>query len=230
MIDMEQELDDYAVVAAPMLYMFRAGFEEKVRRFVEKGGHFILTYWSGIVDETDLCFLGGTPHGLMAVMGLRSTEIDGLYDGESNVGNPVQGNPLHLVSSYRCTNLCDLVKPSTAEVLMTYGEDFYAGMPALTRNSYGEGQAYYVCADFEQGFYDELYRKITADADVKRVITHIPNGVEVTTRKTQDAEYVFVQNFNRMPVEIKLPTDTYQVWMGNYDGIIEKFGTVILKK
>ena len=113
---------------------------------------------------------------------------------------------------------------------MTYGEDFYAGMPALTRNGYGEGQAYYVCADFEQSFYDELYRKITADAGVKRVITHIPNGVEVTTRKTQDAEYVFVQNFNRMPVEMKLPTDSYQVWLGNYDGTIEKFGTVILKK
>ncbi len=38
MIDMEQELEDYKVVAAPMLYMFRAGFWEKVQRFVEKGG------------------------------------------------------------------------------------------------------------------------------------------------------------------------------------------------
>ena len=64
--------------------MFRAGFEEKVRKYVENGGSFILTYWSGIVDSTDLCFLEGTPHGLMDVMGLRSTEIDGLYDGEYN--------------------------------------------------------------------------------------------------------------------------------------------------
>ena len=43
-------------------------------------------------------------------------------------------------------------------------------------------------------------------------------------------EYVFVQNFNREPVEIKLPLEKYQVWMGNYDGTIERFGTVILKK
>ena len=229
-IDMEQEMDDYAVVAAPMLYMFRAGYEEKVRRFVENGGKFILTYWSGIVDETDLCFLGGTPHGLMDVMGLRSTEIDGLYDGESNVAVPASGNSLHMTKPYRCTNLCDLVKTSSAETLMTYGEDFYAGMPALTCNDYGQGQAYYVCADFEQGFYDELYRKIAAAAGVERVITHIPNGVEVTTRRSEDAEYVFVQNFNREPVEIKLPLEKYQVWMGNYDGTIGRFGTVILKK
>ena len=229
-IDMEQEMDDYAVVAAPMLYMFRAGYEEKVRRFVENGGKFILTYWSGIVDETDLCFLGGTPHGLMDVMGLRSTEIDGLYDGESNVAVPASGNSLHMTKPYRCTNLCDLVKTSSAEILMTYGEDFYAGMPALTCNDYGQGQAYYVCADFEQGFYDELYRKIAAAAGVERVITHIPNGVEVTTRRSEDAEYVFAQNFNREPVEIKLPLEKYQVWMGNYDGTIGRFGTVILKK
>lgn len=229
-VDMEQELDGYAVVAAPMLYMFRAGYEEKVHRFVENGGKFILTYWSGIVDDTDLCFLGGTPHGLMDVMGLRSTEIDGLYDGESNVAVPASGNSLHMTKPYRCTNLCDLVKTSSAEILMTYGEDFYAGMPALTCNDYGQGQAYYVCADFEQGFYDELYRKIAAAAGVERVITHIPNGVEVTTRRSEDAEYVFVQNFNREPVEIKLPTSEYQVWMGNYDGTIDRFGTVILKK
>ena len=61
MIDMEQDLDGYKVVAAPMLYMFREGFEEKVRKYVENGGTFILTYWSGIVDSTDLCFLEGTP-------------------------------------------------------------------------------------------------------------------------------------------------------------------------
>lgn len=230
MIDMEQELEDYKVVAAPMLYMFRAGFWEKVQRFVEKGGRFILTYWSGIVDETELCFLGGTPYGLMDVMGLRSTEIDGLYEGESNVGIPVQGNSMHMTSSYTCKNLCDLVRPSAAEVILTYGEDFYAGMPALTKNSFGKGYAYYVCADFEQGFYDEIYRKIAAEAGIKRIIRHIPKGVEVSTRQTDKAEYVFVQNFNREPVEIQLPTDEYHVWTGSYDGTIGGFGTVVLKK
>ena len=61
--------DRYKIVVAPMLYMFRAGFEEKVRKFVENGGTFIMTYWSGVVDENDLCVLGGTPGGLMDVMG-----------------------------------------------------------------------------------------------------------------------------------------------------------------
>ena len=229
MIDMEQDLDGYKVVAAPMLYMFREGFEEKIRKYVENGGTFILTYWSGIVDSTDLCFLEGTPHGLMDVMGLRSTEIDGLYDGEYNRGVPVRGNELCLTKTYTCNHLCELVKTSTAQPLMTYETDFYAGMPALTVNLFGKGKAYHVCADFEQGFYDEVYRKIVKEAGVKRVVAHIPEGVEVSVRRNQDTDYVFVQNFNRQPVEVKLPVEQYPVWLGKYDGTIDRFGTVVLK-
>lgn len=228
LIDMEQELDGYAVVAAPMLYMFRAGFEEKVRKFVEQGGKFILTYWSGIADETDLCFLGGTPHGLMDVMGLRHTEIDGLYDWERNSATPERGNSLALTESYTCKNLCDLVKPSTAEILMRYESDFYAGLPALTKNSFGAGEAYYICADFEQAFYDDLYRKIAGSAGVCGPVSHIPSGVEVTTRENDSAKFVFIQNFNRHDVAMELPAG--DILLGEYDGNIKSFGTVILKQ
>ena len=229
-IDMEQDLDDYAVVAAPMLYMFRDHFEEKLRRFVEAGGQLILTYWSGIVDEDDLCYLGGTPYGLMDVMGLRSTEMDALYDWENNEAVPVLGNSLMMEQSWNCSNLCDLVQVSTAEVLMTYGKDFYQGWPAFTANSYGMGKAYYVCADFEQGFYDEAYAGIVEKAGLERVIAEIPAGVEVTARYGEKCRYVFVQNFNRHAVRVELPLDRMEVLEGTYDGMIGSFETVVLKE
>lgn len=229
-IDETQGLSDYQIVAAPVVYLQREGWVEKVRQFVAGGGTFLATYWSGIVDETDLCFLGGTPHGLLDVMGLRSMEIDGLYDGEWNEGVPVPQNRLHLTRTYRCSNLCELVKPSTAEVLMTYGKDFYAGMPALTENQYGAGKAYQICAGFEQGLYDELCGKLAEEAGVTSVVKEIPDGVEVTTREKNGIRYVFVQNFNRNAVEIKLPVEQYPVWNGQYDGTIGSWETVVLKE
>ena len=96
---MEQSLDSYKLVVAPMLYMFRAGIEIKLRSFVENGGILIMTYWSGIVNETDLCYLEGTPHGLLDVLGLRSKEIDGLYEWEENLLIPVTENSLQLNTS-----------------------------------------------------------------------------------------------------------------------------------
>lgn len=229
-IDMEQELQDYQIVVAPMLYLFRNNFEEKVRDFVSKGGQFVLTYWSGIVDETDLCFLGGTPHGLMDVMGISSTEIDALYDWEENTGIPVEGNSLGLEKSWKCKNLCDLVEVSTAEVLAVYEDDFYQGLPTVTRNSFGAGTSYYVCADFEQGFYDELLKKIVKEAKIETLLKEIPEGVEVSSRAGDSGRYLFVQNFNRYPVSIILPTDKMSILEGEYDGTIASFGTVVLKE
>ena len=229
-IDETRSLNGYRVVAAPMVYLLREGWTEKVRNFVENGGIFLLTYWSGIVDETDLCYLGGTPHDLMDVMGFRSMEIDGLYDGEWNEGIPEPENPLHLERAYRCSHLCELVKLSTAKALMTYGKDFYEGMPALTRNVYGKGKAYAVCADFEQGLYDEVCRKLAEEAGVERIVEEVPEGVEVTMREQKDGtRYVFVQNFNREAVTIQLPTKRYPVWQGTYDGTIGSWSTIVLK-
>ena len=230
-IDMEQNLDEYSIVAIPMCYMFRCGFEDKVRKFVKNGGTAIMTYWSGIVDDTDLCHLGGTPHALMDVFGLRSTEIDALYDWESNEMIPVGDNSLGIKKQWQCKNLCDLVEVSTAEVLGTYKSDFYKNMPAFTKNNYGTGQAYYVCADFEQGFYDEAYENIIKGLNIVRPVDNIPNGVEVTTRYSEEYEYIFVQNFNTQPVEIILDTQNAQIIFGNHvDNSIEGFGTIILKR
>ena len=166
----------------------------------------------------------------MDVMGFRSMEIDGLYDGEWNEGIPEPENPLHLERAYRCSHLCELVQPSTAEVLMTYGKDFYDGMPAMTRNVYGKGKAYAVCADFEQGLYDEVCRKLAEEAGVERIVEEVPEGVEVTMREQKDGtRYVFVQNFNREAVAVKLPIERYPVWQGTYDGTIGSWKTIVLK-
>ena len=159
-INMEQSLDSYKLVVAPMLYMFRSGIETKLRTFVENGGILIMTYWSGIVNETDLCYLEGTPHSLLDVFGLRSKEIDGLYEWEENSLIPIPENSLQLHTSYKCKNLCDLVQLNGATPLMNYGSDFYQGTPALTVNQYGKGYAYYICADAEEPFYHDLYAKI----------------------------------------------------------------------
>lgn len=48
LIDETRSLDGYRVVAAPMVYLLREGWTEKVRNFVKNGGIFLLTYWSAL--------------------------------------------------------------------------------------------------------------------------------------------------------------------------------------
>lgn len=230
LVDMTGDLTDYKILAAPMCYMFRNGFEEKVRKFVKNGGIFVATYWSGIVDDTDRCFLGGVPHGLMDVLGIRSMEIDGLYDWEKNSLIPVSDNLLGLDRTYTCKYLCDLVELRGAEAVMTYGDDFYAGYPALTVNAYGDGQAWYVAADAEKEFQVEFLRRIAEKAGIScGVEGEIPEGLEITTRKNSEATYYIYQNWGSQTVEIPLPKGEIQTLYGETEKGLEPYGLAVLK-
>jgi beta-galactosidase len=81
-INMEQDLTGYSLVVAPMLYMVKPGVAERLSEWVEDGGRLVLTYWSGIVDENDLCFLGGSPGPLRKLCNVWAEEIDALDSGE----------------------------------------------------------------------------------------------------------------------------------------------------
>lgn len=145
-IDMDRDLSQYKLVIAPMLYMVREGVGERIEAFVEAGGTFVSTYWSGIVNETDLTYLTGFPGPLRKTLGIWSEEIDGLYDHETNNIQLDDQNPLGLTGEYEVRELCDLIHLEGAEALAYYGKDFYQGRPALTVNQFGKGQAYYMAA------------------------------------------------------------------------------------
>ncbi len=60
-IGAREDFSQYKLVIAPMLYMTHPGVGERIEAFVNEGGTFVTTYWSGIVNENDLCHLGGFP-------------------------------------------------------------------------------------------------------------------------------------------------------------------------
>ena len=231
LVDMDCDIQKYRVLAIPMGYMFKEGFAEKVRKFVEEGGILIVTYWSGIADDTDLCYLGGTPHGLMDVLGIRSTEIDGLYDWEENSMIPEEKNSLGLEKTYVCKNLCDLVELRGAKPEMTYGSDFYQGYAALTSHSFGKGQAWYVAADGEAAFYEDFLKRLMQECRVAAAVKgEIPTGLEITTREKDGVCYYIYQNFGTASVKIPVPEGEIQVIYGDIEKELPVYEMVVLKK
>ena len=231
LIDMTCDLEKYKILALPMVYMFKKGFAEKVRAFVENGGYLITSYWSGIVDDTDRCYLEGTPHGLMDVLGIRSTEIDALYGWEENRLVPVQNNEIGLDRDYTCKYLCDLVELRGARSLMTYGEDFYKGYSCLTVNGYGKGKAWYVAADAERDFYDDFIGKVVADSGISSGIKgEIPDTLEITVRENDDVKYYIYQNFGTEAVELPLPEGDVEWIYGNGEDRLNVYGLAIAKE
>ncbi len=195
-IDMTCDLDKYEIVVAPLNYMYRKGYAERVRSFVEQGGCYVTTSWSGEVNDTDLVYLDR--HPLEDVLGIVPEEMD-VPDGYCE--NCVE----YQDKKYRIEGICGLVHTKGAEVLASYQHDFYAGYPALTKNVYGKGEAYYIAsvneADFLRAFYREILQRKGLGC---RMQITFPMGVTVNERKDPNRQLWFVQNFNREAAEVEL--------------------------
>lgn len=77
-INQEKDFSKYKLVIAPMLYLLKKDTAVRLKKFVKNGGTVVSTYWTGIVNENDLCFLGGFPGHLRDLFAIWSEELDAL--------------------------------------------------------------------------------------------------------------------------------------------------------
>lgn len=204
-ISPESDLSGYSIVVAPLFYMVKKRVAERLESFVEGGGTFVTTFFSGIVDENDLVVLGGYPGKLRKLLGIWVEEIDALFPEMSNTIKINTGSG-KLQGDYKCGMLCDLINLEGARARAVYGEDFYAGKPVLTENCFGKGKAYYIASDPEPRFLSDFIGELCEAAGLKAPI-NAPEGVEVTLRQKEDASFLFVLNHNDSSVEIDLGTE-----------------------
>lgn len=232
MIGVEEDLGQYDLVIAPVLYMVKEGYAKKVESFVENGGTFLTTFFSGIVNENDIVTLGGYPGELRNVLGIWSEEIDALHPAEKNeiVMKETRGN---LSGSYTCNLLFDLIHSEGAEVIAEYGSDFYQGMPVVTANQFGKGKAWYVASSPDSEFLTGLLSTICEEAGIGSLLD-VPEGVETTERIKDGHSYLFVLNHNSEEVTININEHKYYDLLLNKDIVgkvtLDGKGVLILTK
>lgn len=222
-IDSDQPLDRYEMVVAPMLYMVKPGVTEKLETFVKRGGQLVMTYLSGIVDKDALCFLGGMPGPLKDLMGVWVEETDGLWDYDKNCVVTKEGNEMGIDGTFECSTICDLMHATTARVEAVYGDDFYKGMPAVTVNDFGKGQAWYIATRVDREFLRKFYSGRIDMLKIERLARELPEGVLTTSRDGADgSKYIFYMNFDRETRKV-VPLDgcTNLITGEAVDGVIE---------
>lgn len=211
MIGSGDDLSAYKLVIAPMLYLISEENGKRIEKFVEQGGTFLATYWSGVVNETDLCHLGGFPGPLRRTLGIWAEETEGLHSRDLNGVVMQASNALNLSGDYDAHEIAELIHLEGAEALGTYRSDFYAGRPALTVNRFGEGNAYHLATRVKDAsFYVELYAAITSKAGINRALdSELPTGVTAQLRTDGESDYIFVQNYSGSPQTVQLDGADY---------------------
>jgi beta-galactosidase len=228
LVPVDADLSKYKLVAAPVLYMIKEGMQERLTDFVMQGGALLTTYMSGIVDQSDNVHLGGYPGPLRELAGIWVEEIDALAPEQSNgvslVNEELTGTS-NLVS--------DLIHLENAEALAHYTSNFYAGMPAVTKNTFGDGTVYYFGGQLEDQLQDQLFKTIVEENDITPVIEEATK-LEVACRENAEAKFFVIINFHEeaqpLPAMFVGKTDLLTGEVLSSEMMLTQYTTYIVKE
>ncbi|RNM13636.1 beta-galactosidase [Nocardioides pocheonensis] len=190
-----RSFEEYDVVVAPVLHLVPAALRDRLVGFVERGGHLVTTYFSGIVDEHDHVWLDGYPGALRDVLGIRIEELAPLLDGEQVTLDDGRVGTLW-------TDRIEVTSEDT-EVLAAYASGPQAGRPAITRRVPERGSATYVSTRLGAGGIAPVLATVLEHAGVESELPSALRGrVELTVRADETSEYWFVINRTAEDVDL----------------------------
>lgn len=205
MISRDDDLTPYRIVITPVLNCMSEALATRITEFVAKGGTLLATYLSGISDEHAQIYLGGYPGALRKVLGMYSEEFEALKPAEHTTLRFSNGTTAQ--SGY----LCDVIHLNTATAVASFddSERFYDGSPAITRNQYQNGNAFYVGTQPDADGLRLLLKQVL-DAAGMNLPAHTQN-VEISTRKSSSHRYTFVINTANEATTASLPVSGYDL-------------------
>ena len=186
------DLRAYDLVVAPALHVVSGADLDRLDRYVNDGGHLVVTYLSGVLDPDLHVWLGGYLGPLQQTLGLRVTEIAPAAEPLSLEGLP----GLDVAAGH----WNDVVEVSGAEVVASFADGFAAGGAALTRHERGSGVGWYVATQPSPGLLDTLAGRWLTDAGVQPLLREPVAGVEAVRR----GDTLFVLNHTGAPVLVPL--------------------------
>jgi beta-galactosidase len=193
----QSDLSPYKMIVAPCLFVSDQPLAIKLAAFVENGGTLILTFRSGVKDEHNVVTDRTLPGLYAHLAGLAIHEFDPIINEDQEVVGPGE-------SHYPTRFWSDILEPTTAKVVATYGKGYYAGKAAVTENKLDKGWVYYVGTESTSPFfYDRLVAR-AAEKSSLPLNTKLPLGVELAAREKGGVKILFVLNYTSQSQTVSL--------------------------
>ncbi|MFC0523617.1 beta-galactosidase [Pontibacillus salicampi] len=191
-IPADRDLADYKVVLVPVMQILSEELASRLKQFTKEGGTVLFSFRAGLKDKDNAIYFGTPLPGPIAdLTGIRVEEIESLTAEHCL---PIKGeHDLAEVESY-ISIWRDMIVPEEAEVVYRYEDAFYDSYAAVTRNTFGEGHAYYIGGGIEVGGLRKIVQHILTQHHIPHEPS--PDGVEVVTREAEGKKYRMVMNHN----------------------------------
>jgi beta-galactosidase len=207
-------LGGYRVVVAPALTVLDEGDGERLRDFVEGGGHLVLTIRTGVKDADNAVLPSRPPGPLSECAGVEVEDYYALLEPLA-----VEGDGLGGQASIWAERVV-ILDPATVRVLARFGasDEWLAGRPAITVRSIGKGRVYYVAAYLDSGVQQVLTDLVLSTADVAPLVV-APPDVEARARLSTSGDDVLVMvNHGPIARSVDLPWEAHNHVAGSAVG------------
>jgi beta-galactosidase len=195
------DLSGYKLVLAPALHVVSEAEAENLRRFIQAGGVLLVTPRSGVKDQANSVVDQPLPGLLSELCGVEVEDYDSLMP---EMKNEVEWSlPGRVIDPTPVEIWCDILRPTSAQAIAHYRQDFYAGKPAVTLNLYGEGQAVYAGTMGGEQFWDVLVGWLVNLAGLRPVMD-TPPGVEAAERWQGEKRLLFLLNHTAQEQTIEI--------------------------
>ena len=202
-ISVDDDFSQYDLVVAPVLYMIKSGLAEKIDQYVKRGGNFVASYLSGIVNENDSVYLRGYPGPLKDVLGIWVEESDAVISGQKITVSLDNNN-------YQANLICDLLHLEGAHALGNYNSEFYKETPAVSENKWGKGTSWYIGTQLDEAGLSKIFDHLISIVNIKS-LTETKTDLEITKRVTKSGkELYFVLNMSNDTKDLPSEFDAYK--------------------
>jgi beta-galactosidase len=198
------DLSRYKLVIAPNLYLVNEDSVRNINQYVENGGTLLMSFFSGIVDENEHIRLGGYPAPFREMLGISVEEYMPYSETGTNLIRTSNGK------QFQSSFWADVIRLKSAQALATFEQDYYAGDPAVTRNRFGSGNAYYVSTALDSSGMDWLLDEVCATASIHSK-SNLPAGVEFVRRSNGTQTWLFALNYSDEKVTVALDQPGYEM-------------------
>ena len=214
--------------------------------YVREGGKLVMGCRTGYKDMSGRCVMDYLPGLAAELAGTDIPEYSFVAPDDGKVCADWDGERIEAAV------FNDILAPvgENAEVLAVYADSYYAGEPALIRNRFGKGEAYYFGGAFSLEAAKAFLRRLGAAQPYAELID-VPEGCEIAVRRKpvmengaaggaaaageaagEGAAWLFVLNYQHEPAQITLKRPMRELTCGETEEgtvTLEKFGVRVYR-
>lgn len=207
--DTERDLGHYDVLILPVIYAADEELIEAVKSYVNNGGRVITTFKSFFADPVLKIYADTQPHGLTQCFGVHYDRFTKPVDVE------LSSDLISLPEHCAVRDWMELLESNGAEVLCSYVHPAWGNIPAVTRNTFGAGQAVYLGCCFEDDGLEAVLSFLFKEWGIESSPYHYPVIVKKGINLEGD-QITYYLNFSGTEQKITVDADGTELLLNEH--------------